>query len=119
MKRNVNLFLVDIFESIKKIENYTNKISSCAEFSKSDLIIDGVIRNLEVIGEAAKNIPDSFRNKYPEVPWRDISGLRDKLSYAYFGVELNRVWNIIEKDIKKLKEQIKEICDEEGCDKEL
>ena len=113
MKRDIVLFIEDILESIKKIELYTKDISSYAEFSENELIIDGVVRNLEIIGEAVKNIPDSFRNKYPKVPWKDIAGFRDKLSHAYFGVELERVWNILEEDLLGLKKEIKEILKKE------
>ena len=68
---------------------------------------DATIRRLEIIGEAVKNIPNSFRNKYPEVPWRNIAGFRDILIHAYFGINLDRVWNIIKKDLPDLKKNIK------------
>ena len=113
MKRDVTLFLEDILESIKKIELYTDNILSPAEFSENELIVDGVVRNLEIIGEAVKNVPEEFRNKYPEVLWKDIAGFRDKLSHAYFGVELERVWNIIEEDLPKLKKQVEGILETE------
>jgi len=113
MKRDIILFVEDILECIKKIELYTKDILSNTEFSENALIIDGVVRNLEIIGEAVKNIPEEFRKKYPEVPWKDIAGFRDKLSHAYFGVDLERVWNILGKDLSGLKKEIKDILDKE------
>ena len=61
------------------------------------------IRSIEVIGEAAKNIPDSFKEKYPEIVWKDIIGTRDKLIHHYFGVDLNAVWKVGKEDIPELK----------------
>ena len=86
-KRDVRLFLYDILEAISKIENYT-KGMSYDEFIHDEKTIDAVIRNLEIIGEAAKNIPEDAKNKYPEIPWKEIAGMRDKLIHAYFGVKL-------------------------------
>ena len=68
-----------------------------------------IIRQLEIIGEAVKNIPNSFRNRHSKIPWKDIAGFRDVLSHAYFGVNMERVWNIIEKDLPKLKEKMKKM----------
>ena len=64
------------------------------------------MRRLEIIGEAAKNIPDYFRKKNPQIPWREIAGLRDILIHEYFGVDMSLVWKIANKDIPKLKRQI-------------
>ncbi len=76
------------------------------KFSKSTTIQDAVMRRLEIIGEAAKNIPDYFRKKNPQIPWREIAGLRDILIHEYFGVDMSLVWKIANKDIPKLKRQI-------------
>ncbi|MDD5651506.1 MAG: DUF86 domain-containing protein [Candidatus Nanoarchaeia archaeon] len=108
MKRDVNLFIEDIIKSIKNIENFTKGINK-EKFLKDELRQSAVIRQLEIIGEAAKNVPDSFREKYPKIPWKEISGFRDILSHAYFGVSIERVWNIIEKDLPTLKKEIEKI----------
>ena len=112
MKRDLRLFIEDILENINLIENSTKNLSK-KEFESDKLIIDATIRRLEIIGEAVKNIPASFRDKYPKIPWRDIAGFRDVVIHAYFGVVLDRVWEIIERDLPKLKKQIEKIKIEE------
>lgn len=108
MKRNVNLFIQDIIENIKDIDSFSKGLSK-EKFKKDKLRQNAIIRNLEVIGEAVKNIPDSFRKKYPKIPWKEIAGFRDVLSHSYFGVNIERVWNIIEIDLPVLKEEIKKV----------
>ena len=108
MKRDIGLFIEDIIKSIKNIENFTKGIDK-KKFSKDELRQSAVIRQLEIIGEAAKNVPASFREKYPKIPWKEISGFRDVLSHAYFGVSIERVWDMIEKDLLPLKKEIEKI----------
>ncbi len=108
MKRDIFLFIEDISKSIKNIEEFSKTLNK-EKFSADNLRQSAIIRQLEIIGEAVKNIPSSFREKYPKIAWRDIAGFRDVLSHAYFGVNLDRVWNIIENDLPKLKEEIKKI----------
>lgn len=76
---------------------------------KDELLVDGVIRNLEVIGEAVKNIPANFRKKYPDVEWKKIAGLRDILIHEYFGMDYELLWDIVEKKIPILNKQIEKI----------
>ena len=108
MKRDIGLFIEDIFKSIKNIEEFSKNLNK-EKFSRNNLRQSAIIRQLEIIGEAVKNIPNSFRGKYPKIAWKDIAGFRDILSHAYFGVNLERVWNIIENDLPKLKEEINKI----------
>ena len=108
MKRGIGLFIEDILNSIKNIEEFSKSLDK-EKFSKDILRQSAIIRQLEIIGEAAKNIPDSFREKYPKIAWKDIAGVRDILSHAYFGVNLDRVWKIIETDLPKLKKEISRI----------
>jgi uncharacterized protein with HEPN domain len=110
-ERNLLLFLNDILKSIIKIKKYTEKIEY-DEFIKNDLLIDGVIRNLEVIGEAVKNIPASFRKKYPSIEWKKIAGLRDILIHEYFGIDHEILWDIINNKIPLLEKQIKSIFED-------
>ncbi len=108
MKRDIGLFIEDIINSIKNIEEFS-KVLDKKSFSKDNLRQSAIIRQLEIIGEAVKNIPNSFREKYPKIAWKDIARFRDILSHAYFGVNLDRVWNIIENDLPKLKKEINNI----------
>jgi uncharacterized protein with HEPN domain len=69
--------------------------NSFGKFKRNKLVIDGVVRNLEIIGEAAKNVPANVRNKAPDVEWKKISGLRDVLAHEYFGVDIKVLWDIV------------------------
>ena len=108
MKRDIGLFIEDILNSIKNIAEFSENLNK-EKFSKDKLRQSAIIRQLEIIGEAVKNIPNSFREKYSRIAWKDIAGFRDILSHAYFGVNLDRVWKIIEKDLPKFKEEISKI----------
>jgi len=108
MKRDVNLFIQDILENIKDIESFSKGLNK-KEFASNKLKQNAIIRSLEIIGEAVKNIPDSFRNEYPNIPWKGIAGFRDVLSHAYFGVNIDRVWNIIDQDLHSFKKELEKI----------
>jgi len=108
MKRDTELFIRDIKENIQDIEDFSKNLDK-QKFSKDKLRQNAIIRSLEIIGEAVKNIPQPFREKFPNIPWRDIAGFRDVLSHAYFGVNIDRVWNIIKIDLPELKEEIDKI----------
>jgi len=112
MPREYKFYLKDILESIYKIEKYTENLSF-DDFAKDDLIQDGVARNLEIIGEAVKNIPDDIKRRNSEVEWKKIAGLRDILIHAYFGIDVDIVWDVVKNKIPKLKESIVEILSQE------
>lgn len=110
MKRNINLFLQDIIKSINKIESFSKGLTK-EKFNKNELRQSAITRQLEILGEAAKNIPSQFREKYPKIPWKEIAGFRDILIHAYFGVDLEKIWNVIKQDLPALKKQIREIME--------
>ena len=101
-------YLRGMIEAIGKIERYTENMNF-EDFSNNELIQDGVIRNLEIIGEAVKNLPDDIKKDYPEVEWRKIAGLRDILIHAYFGVDLEIIWDIVKNKVPELKEMVRKI----------
>jgi uncharacterized protein with HEPN domain len=108
MKRDMRLYINDILESIKLVEEYTAGLS-LEEFSKSQQMQDSVIRRLEVIGEAAKHIDDKMRERYAAVPWKKIVAIRNVFIHEYFGINLERVWVVAVEDLPRLKPQIQEI----------
>ena len=101
-------FLNDILEAAKRITLYTDNIPYEAFLSEIKTQ-DAVVRNLEIIGEATKQIPDEIRQHAPHIPWKSITGMRDKLIHQYFGVNLDIVWNVVQDDLPKLVEAIESI----------
>ncbi|MEK6913100.1 MAG: DUF86 domain-containing protein [Nanoarchaeota archaeon] len=111
MKRDLNLFIHDILESIEKIENFMRGIPK-KDFLKNEEKQSAVIREIEVVGEAVKNLPESFRKKFPEISWNKIAGMRDIVIHSYFKVDLDAVWNVVQEDLPDLKNKIEKILKE-------
>ena len=97
-------------DAISYVESYTKDVS-INEFMFNHLIQDGVIRQLEIIGEAVKSISDETRSQYSDIPWQDMAGMRDILIHQYFGVDLDEVWTTVQMDIPKVKMMIQKIID--------
>jgi len=111
MDRDLKVYLEDIVESLCIIKEYV-KDTREEEFLNNRQLQDAVIRRFEIVGEATKQIPDSFRNQYPGVPWRKMAGLRDVLIHNYFGVSIGRVWKMIKNDLDKAEKSISEIINQ-------
>jgi uncharacterized protein with HEPN domain len=104
-------YLDDILEAVAKIERFTNGIDY-EEFVEDPKTVDAVLRNFEVIGEAAKNVPEDVRREYGDVPWSEMAGMRDKLIHGYATVELRIVWMTIQEELPTLGPQIESVRDE-------
>lgn len=107
-KRKPDLYISDILKSINKIEEYTREIKE-NEFNNNSLIQDAILRRLEIIGEAVRNLPKEFKEQYTGIPWDRIAGMRNIVAHEYFGVNLKRVWKTVKDDIPELKEKIRKI----------
>jgi uncharacterized protein with HEPN domain len=105
-KRDCRLLLEDILESCEKILSYTEGFT-LNTFMNDEKTIDAVVRNFEIIGEAANRLPESFCNNNPEIPWHQLIGMRNRLIHAYFGIDYEIVWNVIINDIPFFTKQIK------------
>ena len=99
-------FLQDIQNSVSKIFKYTNDINY-NDFISNDMIKDAVERNFEIIGEAVKNLSEDFRNKYPNIPFKQVAEMRDKLIHDYFGVDYEIVWKTIKDKLPQFNDDIK------------
>ena len=110
MPRSSRAYLSDILVAIGNISEYTKGMER-EDFEKNRLVQDATVRNLEIIGEAAKNIPDDIRDQAREVEWKKIAGLRDLLAHAYFGIDIEIVWDIVTNKLSPLKESIEELLE--------
>ena len=108
MRRNIALYIKDLLENIKHAETFTENVTY-EDFIKDKKTSYAVVRCIEIIGEAAKNIPDDVRERYPDIPWKKMAGMRDKISHFYFGIDMEKVWLSVKRDIPKIKLQVKKI----------
>lgn len=110
MHRDYKLYLEDILTSADKIQNYVGDTSYEA-LLVDEMKLDAIVRNFEIIGEAASKIPSDIRDKYPFIEWRKISDFRNVLAHEYFGIDYKIMWDIIKTKLPKLKQDIKTIID--------
>lgn len=115
MSRNLSLYLADILSSIEKIQNYTRSMTY-DELIEDGRTLDAVIHNFYIIGEATKQIPETIRIKYSQVEWKKIAGLRDIIAHAYFSLNTQIIWSIIQTKLEPLKGAVEAILENEEKD---
>ncbi|MFU8861660.1 MAG: DUF86 domain-containing protein [Cyclonatronaceae bacterium] len=104
-KRKPDVYLKDILESIEHIQRFLDGVSE-DEFYENIEKQDAVLRRLEIIGEAVKHLPEEIREEHPDIPWRQIAGMRDIIIHEYFGITLEMVWIVATEDILELKTKV-------------
>ena len=107
-RRDPELLLEDVSLSIEKIERYINSFTMDS-FKVDDKTVDAVVRNLEIIGEAVRQIPSAFKEEHSNVPWNQIAGLRNRIVHDYFGLDIEMIWHIVTFDLPELKSKIGKI----------
>ncbi len=110
-ERDFTQFLQDILDAIDDVEGFIKEMEF-NEFSGDKKTIYAVMKALEIIGEAKKNLPDTLKNEYPDIPWKFMAGIRDKVVHVYFVVDIPIIWSTAKKDLPSLKSSIEEILEE-------
>jgi uncharacterized protein with HEPN domain len=108
--RDDSVYVGHVLDAIDRIESYLHGVTE-AEFLKTPLIQDGVIHQIQIIGEAAKRLSADFRGRTPTIPWQDIAGMRDKLVHDYIGVDLETVWETATREVPALKSELQNLGD--------
>lgn len=105
LKRESSAYLKDILEAIRRVKEYTGNLD-LEEFLAQKMVVDAVMRNLEIIGEAVSQLPENLKKEFPEVPWREVKDFRNVVAHKYFKINLERIWDIIENKLDSLEKQI-------------
>lgn len=104
------VYLLHIKDAINRVDQYT--MGGKTSFLSTPMIQDAVVRNLEIMGEAVKQLSDDLKRKCPAVPWKRIAGMRDKMIHEYFGVDLQLVWEVVERDVRELRLAVDSMLEE-------
>jgi uncharacterized protein with HEPN domain len=112
IKREFILYLEDMLKSMERIEEYLGDIDF-KKFKRTHMVVDAIIRNFEIIGEASKNIPTEFKDKYPEIPWKKMYGLRNLISHEYFWIDYEMIWEIAKNNLPGNKIDLEKIIKKE------
>lgn len=107
------IYILHMIDSMDQISEYTDQISM-AEFKENRLIQDAVVRNFEIVGEAAKKVSIQTKKKFPHIPWKNMAGMRDKLIHNYMGVDLDAVWKTIEDIAPSMRKKLDEVVQSMG-----
>lgn len=105
--------LEDMLEAAEKVARYTHEMSDLEAFASNEIIVDAVIRNVQIIGEAARHIPDEIRTRYPDLDWAGMTGMRNILVHQYGAVRLDLVWGVVQTRIAPLRSRLSEILERE------
>jgi uncharacterized protein with HEPN domain len=108
VKKDPKVFLVHILECILLIEKYSKKVTA-AKFHKDPVLQDAIIRRLEIIGEAVKNLPAPVKTQYSNIPWKQMAGMRDVLIHEYFNIDLFLTWKVVKQELPLIKKQLSAI----------
>ncbi|MBI5248976.1 MAG: DUF86 domain-containing protein [Desulfomonile tiedjei] len=111
MPRDYRVFLDDILDAARKVLEYTAGFSD-EEFFSDRKTVEAVVWNLQIIGEAAKRVPEEIRSRYPDLPWREMGGLRDIIVHQYLGIKLDVIWKVIQNDVPMVENRIRWILDQ-------
>lgn len=111
MKRDYSLYVEDILDCINKIETFVEGMDF-QQFAQDDKTASAVIRKLEIIGEASKIVPDSIKQKFSQIPWKEMARMRDKITHHYFDIDYEVVWKILKEELPKVKPHIVKILDQ-------
>ena len=111
MQKQYKIYLEDILEASEKIEICVRGLTY-EEFTKNSLVVDGIIRNLAIIGEAVKSIPSEIKKKHTDIEWKKVAGLRDIIVHKYSEVNTKIIWDIVENKLPELKKSVKKILEE-------
>ena len=115
MSRDPRLYLEDILEACEKILQYIEGISR-EDLTTDTMRLDALVRNIEILGEAAKNLPEEVKAKIPNLPWREITAMRDVLAHAYFGVDHDIVWDVATTKVESVRRLVSEYLHQSSTD---